>query len=289
MIKLHGVIQEEFIEAIEDNLYELAPHNWIILYYHDENIYKLEGYFKDEMVAESELHSLSKKVNFEFLPSFELTEIQNENWKNSYKKHFIPWSIDHFHWVPIWCKNKYKIPIEHTGLYLDPNMAFGTGNHETTQLCLESIISIGIKQPNQSFIDLGCGSGILALTASKLGYKSIYAIDNDESALKVSNENAKLNEIDNIKYVLSDVKDFVIKKKFHIVAANIQADILKMNSTTIANLVKPEGCLLLSGILAVESEDICKTYGDALNNKELNFSVKKVIRNEWCILRFDKI
>jgi len=289
MIKAYLEIEEHLLDQLEEILYETAPHNWILYFNHSKNCTKLEGYFKDYNEAKEDFSKIVQTLNIKHVPSLLFENVDNENWRNAYKKHFHPWSKSNFHWVPIWCKDTYSVPEGHSMLYLDPGMAFGTGNHETTKLCLESIVDLDQKVPDQfkkCFLDVGCGSGILAITASILGFQEIDAIDNDPLAIKVSRENAQLNKIGNINFDTSDLNSLNTCKKYNIIIANIQADILQNNAEQLIKLLNKKAYLILSGILSSESENIKCYYEKIFRKGKYTFRYDNIIMNEWCLSRF---
>ncbi|MBT3668561.1 MAG: methyltransferase domain-containing protein [Opitutae bacterium] len=292
MIKIFGGLQDNLLDLIEEILYEIAPHNWIINYSHISKVTLLEGYFKTEREADRELKKLSDLTRRKFSDTFSKITIHDEDWKNSYKKHFKPWKIDKFHWIPIWCKETYSVPKDDLKIFLDPGMAFGTGSHETTKLCLEMLVSINKHlscDEKQTFIDVGTGSGILALTASELGFKKIWAVDNDEIALKVSKVNADMNSIDNIKYISSDIQNLDDTQKYGFIVANIQADILKKNAHQLIKLMDTGGYLLLSGILVSENDTIHTHYEEVFKSLNKQFISKKRTMNEWSLSEFQLV
>lgn len=289
MIKVYGTIQDKTLEFVEECLYEIAPHNWVLNYNHSNKVTQLEGFFNTEKSADDNIKKLSKITNFDFYRIFSSKEISDEDWKNSYKKHFKPWNINKFHWVPIWYKETYSVPNEEIKIFLDPGMAFGTGNHETTKLCLESMVSINKnlrEEEKQDFIDVGSGSGILALTASALGFDKVCAVDNDEVAIKVSKENAALNSFENIKYISTAIQNLQVFKKYGIVVANIQADILVKNANRLIELVRPMGYLLLSGILVSEKDFVHSHFENMFKTLGMKITSKKKTMNEWSLSEF---
>ena len=288
MIKAHLPIEENLVEQLEDALYEITPHNWVLHFSHSNNTSFLEGYFDSSLDAEESLKVLFYTLEIIEIPELLISELDQEDWVNSYKKHFHPWSIGAFHWVPIWCKKSYVIPEDNFRLFLDPGMAFGTGNHETTKLCLEEIVELNEKIPynlKHNFLDIGCGSGILALTASILGFEEILAIDNDPLAIKVSQENAELNDDNKVNFKTADLDTITGHKRYNFVVANIQADILQKNAETLITLVNNNGVLILSGILSKECSELNQHFKATL--KKLGVDSKTVIKkmNEWSLIR----
>src|SRR5262249_19203508 len=120
--------------------------------------------------------------------------LADADWRESYKAHFKPWQFGRLHWVPVWERETFKLPPGGAVLWLDPGLAFGTGNHETTRLCVERLVALAEERGTAGrVIDAGCGSGILALSAALLGYRDVVGFDNDPEAVRVSEENAALN------------------------------------------------------------------------------------------------
>lgn len=289
MIKVYGTIQDKILEFIEECLYEIYPHNWVLNFNHSTKVTQLEGFFDTEENADEEINKLSEITKFNFFSKLSSSKISDEDWKNSYKKHFKPWNIDKFHWVPIWNKETYSVPNDEIKIFLDPGMAFGTGNHETTKLCLESMVSINKNlsaNEKQDFIDVGSGSGILAITAIALGFNKVCAVDNDEVAIKVSKENAELNSIENITYISSAIQNLQTVKKYGIVVANIQADILVKYAHRLTALVRPKGYLLLSGILVSENEFVHSHFQNVFSILNKKITSKKKTMNEWSLSQF---
>jgi len=110
MIKVHLPIEENLVEQLEDALYEITPHNWVLHFRHSKSTSFLEGYFDNSLDAEESLKELFYTLEIIEIPELLISELDQEDWVNSYKKHFHPWSIGTFHWVPIWCKKSYIIP-----------------------------------------------------------------------------------------------------------------------------------------------------------------------------------
>jgi len=292
MIKVHLPIEENLVEQLEDALYEITPHNWVLHFRHSKSTSFLEGYFDNSLDAEESLKELFYTLEIIEIPELLISELDQEDWVNSYKKHFHPWSIGTFHWVPIWCKKSYIIPKDNFRLFLDPGMAFGTGNHETTKLCLEEIVELNEKIPNHlkhNFLDIGCGSGILALTASILGFEEILAIDNDPLAIKVSQENAEMNDNNKVNFKTADLDTVTGNKRYNFVVANIQADILQKNAETLITLVNNDGVLILSGILSKECSELDQYFKATL--KKLGIDSKTVIKkmNDWSLIRIQML
>ena len=176
--------------------------------------------------------------------------VRSEDWSSSWKIHFKPLRVgSRLLIVPTWEK---VVPLpDDLILRIDPGMAFGTGGHETTRLCLELLEnlmnSIGATQP--SLLDLGTGSGILAMAASLLGAGRILALDIDADAIEVARENLALNGLAE-KVVCDTTTLESISESFDIILANILAEELVRLAPVLATHLNPGGALILSGILA---------------------------------------
>lgn len=185
-------------------------------------------------------------------------ELPEEDWKDSYKAHFKAWKFGRLNWVPVWERPAFVLPAGEEVLWLDPGMAFGTGNHETTRLCCERLARLTEERgPRGRVIDAGCGSGILALSAAKLGYGDIVAFDNDPEAVRVSEENAALNELTGkVEFMTGDLVTGLTGRSADLLLANIQADVLMRFAGELCAAAAPGGRLVLSGILSQELETV---------------------------------
>ncbi len=280
MIKVCAEIPSELVLPFEDYLYEIAPSPWVLIVNYLNGSGSLNGYFNcpneaKRAIAEIELFSPT-------LLRFDFSDIQDRDWKDAYKEHFQPWQYKYFHLIPSWMKEDYGVPTDHLSLLLDPGMAFGTGNHETTRMCLEFLIDApDASQCNTSLLDLGCGSGILSLTASLLGYGPIVGLDNDEDAIRISRENAAINQLaDKVSFRVADLyKLGTNTDKFDCIVANIQADVLISNALNIISLANFQSTIILSGILASEIEDVIETFNQLSPKNSFELSIKEM--GEW--------
>jgi ribosomal protein L11 methyltransferase len=161
-------------------------------------------------------------------------------------------------WVgPTWLTPPTQIAENGVVVRLDPGMAFGTGSHATTQLCLEQLVHTWDRLgPQMKVLDYGCGSGILAVTAATLGAAKVVALDIDPLALDASARNAQENHV---QIELIGAED-TPSETFDLVLANILSQPLKVLAPLLASLVRPGGCLVMSGILARQAEEIIATY-----------------------------
>ena len=191
--------------------------------------------------------------------------LADADWRDSYKAHFHAWQFGQLHWVPVWEREKFSLPPGDAVLWLDPGLAFGTGNHETTRLCVERLVTLAEAEhghlATRHVIDAGCGSGILALSAALLGFGNIAGFDNDPEAVRVSKENAALNGLaGRVKFFAADLAGGLAARPADVVLANIQADVLMRFARELAGAVTPGGALVLSGILAPENAQVRETF-----------------------------
>jgi ribosomal protein L11 methyltransferase len=223
----------------------------------------LTGYFASKAEASAAWHELAGSTDAGWTRQVPLVrELPDEDWKNSYKAHFKAWKFGRLNWVPVWERAGYALPEGEEVLWLDPGMAFGTGNHETTRLVVERLVEFtGRRGVDGRVIDAGCGSGILALSAAKIGCRKVAAFDSDPLAVEVSRENADLNGLGG--YVDFHVGDLVTElagRQAELVLANIQADVLSKFARELLNAVAPGGTLVMSGILATELAQVRVTF-----------------------------
>ena len=184
-----------------------------------------------------------------------LRALANRDWRDSYKAHFKASRFGRLHWVPVWDRPRFRLPAGHAVLWLDPGLAFGTGNHETTRLCCERLVALAARSvpAKVAVIDAGCGSGILALSAVRLGFRDVAGFDLDPEAVRVSRENAARNRLaGRADFFVADLARGLSGRKAGIVLANIQADVLMRGARALTRAVAPGGALVLSGILRTE-------------------------------------
>jgi ribosomal protein L11 methyltransferase len=184
------------------------------------------------------------------------------DWRDSYKAHFHAWQFGRLHWVPVWERDKFSMPSGDAVLWLDPGLAFGTGNHETTRLCVERLVALaGARGSQGRVLDAGCGSGILALSAALLGFRDVAGFDNDPEAVRVSGENASLNGLaGRVRFFAADLTTGLTGAPADVLLANIQADVLQRFAPELVGAVAPGGALVLSGILAGENAQVRTTF-----------------------------
>ena len=249
------------------DLYDVHQNNPPIIIY-NENAEYLES-------IQKALEMLFPKVNLTITNrTFVIQEIADQNWRESWKHSFQPVLVgEMFAVLPPWehlenFSQKHKIVI-------DPGMAFGTGQHETTRLCLEVMSTFPLPK---RFFDVGTGSGLLAIAAKKLGTDYVYGNDIDPDCLPVAKENVEKNSVSEIHFSNLPVNE-IQESNFDMIVANIQSRPLKILVPEILKRLSKNGTLILSGILVSEKDDF-KSYLDqqgaeVVQTKDLN---------HWCAI-----
>ncbi|WP_195236844.1 50S ribosomal protein L11 methyltransferase [Romboutsia sp. 1001285H_161024_C4] len=183
----------------------------------------------------------------------ELSYVDEEDWANEWKNYYKPTKIGEKIVVkPTW--EEYEAGDEDLIIELDPGMAFGTGTHETTSMCIRELEKY--VKPESKVFDIGCGSGILAIAAAKLGARDVLAVDLDEVAVKVSKENIELNNVSkSVKALYGNLME-VVTDKADIVVANIIADIIKLLAKDIKNFMKDDAVFISSGIIHAKVDEV---------------------------------
>ena len=206
----------------------------------------------------------------------ELISLCEEDWADSWKQYYKPIKIgEKLVVVPMW--EKYDAGEDEIIVKMDPGMAFGTGTHETTRLCATLLE----KYVNSSTImlDVGTGSGILAICASKLGAEKCYAYDIDPVAVRVARENVKDNDVTNIECEVSDLLKGVKEQKYDVIAANIVADIIIRMLPDIGKYMHKDTILVISGIIDERCADVYESI-----SKNGFTTVEEIHENGWCAI-----
>ena len=180
--------------------------------------------------------------------------VHEEDWANSWKQYYKPIKTgEKLVIVPEW--EEYDPTDGEIVVLMDPGMAFGTGTHETTRLC--AMLLEKYVRPGDRMLDVGCGSGVLAICAAKLGAGSCFACDIDPVAVRIARENAALNQTAQVETGVSDLLAQAKKAPggYHICCANIVADVIIRLSPDIGAFMEPDGVLIVSGIITERAEE----------------------------------
>ena len=206
-----------------------------------------------------------------------MSTINKEDWTEVWKRYFkiqhiSPTLVIKASWL------EYSTLPGQTVIEIDPGMSFGTGSHETTQSCLKLIEDMSKKKTGMSFLDTGCGSGILSIAAAKFGFSPIFAFDYDKECILGTKENMARNNITSEMIYLqqADIKEYDPAQQFDVVTANIISSVLTPNNKRLLSWIKPGGYLILAGILTVEYDKIREFFiaGDVSE-------IKTITKQEW--------
>ena len=232
----------------------------------------------EELKIEGKYGSLEMTVN----------NVKEEDWENNWKQFFKPIKIGNkFLIKPSW-EN-----VENTDnrkiLEIDPGMSFGTGTHETTRLCLETMENFNLEE--KEVLDLGCGSGILSIGALLLGAKHVNMVDIDANSTRIAKENTSLNGFSDDKYnvycgnIIEDktLCDKLGYQKYDVIFANIVADVLKAMSPQFGTFLKDDGTLIVSGIIIERKQEV----EDAITEKGFEV-IKNYSEGSWASISFRK-
>ena len=210
--------------------------------------------------------------------SFEYSLLPEKDWNENWKETFSPIDIGkNLTIIPSWLKkDTNRIPV-----IIDPGMVFGTGYHETSQACLVLIEKISELNRKETCLDIGTGSGILAIGAAKVGFKQVAAVDIDPMAIDAAARNVEENNLSNV--VIREGDIFAVNGSFDLIVANLLSGILVDIAPEIASRLNPEGKAILSGMLTGQEDEVIK----ACEKTGLSLS-ETVISGKWVTLVFSR-
>lgn len=225
------------------------------------------------------LETLMLNLNAGLEVDYKVQEIENQNWNKLWESNFNPIEVGGQCYVrATFHESKPDFPYE---IIIDPKMSFGTGHHQTTSMMLQYILENDFE--GKHVLDMGCGTGILAILASKKGAKAVLAVDYDEICVESVAENNGLNQVGNIEAICGSFE--VLKDRlFDTILANINRNILLEQLPQYALSINKNGELYLSGFY--EQEDLAMLL-DAAESLGFEFISKKVLNN-WCAAKFVK-
>ncbi len=232
--------------------------------------------------------ALARSLNLDADLQIEISKKQNKDWLDEYKKGVAPVAVGKFYVRPSWCERSQDRAL--IDLLIDPALAFGSGHHESTNMCLALLSEL--THAGMSALDVGCGSGILSIAMKKLGAK-VSACDTDEQAVSATQQNAEKNGVQIDQIWLGSVSSLGEQAsslsgralckdaQFDLVVANIIADVILILSADLKKALKPGGKLVLSGILEKYKDRIEQAFSD------LNF-VQMKKQNEWLSFVYER-
>ncbi|MDN3678929.1 50S ribosomal protein L11 methyltransferase [Vibrio tapetis subsp. quintayensis] len=266
LMEVTGALSVTFLDAKDTPVFEPAPGETRL--WGETDVVAL---YDAEIDADLVIKQIKASNLLEDGFAFKVEQLEDKDWEREWMENFHPMKFGERLWI---CPSWRDIPEpDAVNVMLDPGLAFGTGTHPTTSLCLEWLE--GLDLTGKTVVDFGCGSGILAIAALKLGAAKVIGIDIDPQAILASKDNAERNGVaGQIElYLPQDQPDGLIAD---VVVANILAGPLRELSSVIKGLIKPNGLLAMSGVLDSQAEDVANYYRDEL----LVDSIVEL--NEWC-------
>ena len=278
----YGIYIEDYSD-LEQNAWDIAHIDLIDeeLVSKDRKNSIIHIYISECDNAAEALEFLKERLNAEKIP-FETSSlgVDDADWNENWKKYFHTIEIgEKLAVVPSW--EEYKNPDNRTVLSIDPGAAFGTGTHATTSLCL-SVLDKKVSS-GQKVLDIGCGSGILAIASVLLGADYAVGVDIDAQSVKTAKENAEINNLTNkTEFFVGDLADKV-SGKYNIVCANIVADVIIRLLPDVGQFMEEDGILIISGIIDIRKDDVLNAI------KQNGFTItEEAYRENWCAFTLKK-
>ncbi len=245
----------------------------------DEEEKLIKAYIPENFYNQTNLEEFIKEIPEEFgKVNWQIEKIEQQNWNAEWEKHFNPVLI--YNTVLIRASFHQNLPEYPFEILIDPKMSFGTGHHSTTALMIKTMLSLDFE--SKKVLDMGCGTGVLAIMAKKQGATDVTAIDIDEWAVSNAAENFQLNKIEHYE-LLHGGAELLAGKEFDIILANINRNILVNDMNAYARSLKPGGIILISGIYHNDLDhvrDAAELYGLKYKNH--------IEKNSWIAARFIK-
>ncbi|MDP1574284.1 MAG: 50S ribosomal protein L11 methyltransferase [Coxiellaceae bacterium] len=291
LIQISATISPEHIDLLSELFFALDAETVTLTDAKDEPLFQLSpedqphwqqttvhGLFAlDEASFAQRIVTTIKENNSEFVETkFIIQEVENKNWVEETQKQFHAQAFGPLWVCPQWEKEVFlKNHPNEKVIFIEPGLAFGTGTHPTTQLCLTWLATHDLK--NKTVVDYGCGSGILALAACAEDAALVYATDHDQQALESTLNNAEYNVFPHAILHTRKTND-MSDVKADIVVANILANTLITLAPTLIDLLAPNGKLILSGVLSQDVDRVVASYSD-------HFSLTDVQhQEEWTLI-----
>lgn len=259
-------------DYVEESLMEKQHEPTAIVIYLEDSLTGMET-LRNVRAGIEDLRKQNPAVDLGSL-EFSFGEIAEEDWSNAWKQYYHPQEIGKRLVIcPVW--EHVDLKEDQVQVTLDPGLAFGTGSHETTRLCMTLLEEV--VKGDETVLDIGTGSGILAITALRLGAKNAVGVDIDPVAVKIAGENAELNQVnDCCEFLCGDLVEKV-NGKFDIICANIVADVIIRLSETVQQFMHANTKLIVSGIIDTRADEVM----NALVESGLKVE-KRLEDNGWC-------
>lgn len=263
----HGALSVTFSDTHDDPVFE--PDLGTTPLWRDTRVI---GLFDADTDVRAILAQLQQRFGAAAMTGASVEPLAEQVWERTWMDHFAPTRFGNNLWIcPSWCPPPEPDAVN---IFMDPGLAFGTGTHPTTALCLEWLDTHHPAQ--QLVIDYGCGSGILAIAAAKLGAPRVIGVDHDPQALLATRENAQRNGVE--ARIETYLPEQMPQVNADLVLANILANPLRDLAALFARRVKPGGRVVLSGILDEQADDVAAVYKDKFT------MCAPVTKQEWARL-----
>jgi ribosomal protein L11 methyltransferase len=270
-VELKLQIPAEFTDILIAELAEIGYDSFV------DTPEGVDAYITEDQFAEASLQDLIRKYQALTDIEYQFNRLEKQNWNETWEKSYEPINVDDvclvraaFH--PADDRFKYQIVIT-------PKMSFGTGHHETTSMMLST--QLGIDHQGKKVLDVGCGTGILAIMACLLGAKEVLGFDIDEWAVENTRENIGLNHCDFMTVSQGTIENVDPSLRFDIILANINRNVLLQEIPVYRRFLSPGGKLLVSGFYEHDIEDIARTAEEAGLKK-----MSQRIKNQWACVVF---
>jgi len=235
-----------------------------------ENVNGFEAYIEEERFHESDIKEIIHRYQQQIEIHYQIDKIEKRNWNEEWEKNYAPINVEdmcliraHFH------KPDKHYPFE---IIITPKMSFGTGHHQTTYLMIQNLLNIDHK--NKLVMDAGCGTAILSIMASKLGAKEVEAFDIDEWSVINGTENIEVNQCNNIHIQQGKLSELSFDKRFDIVVANINKNILLEEIALYVQHLTSKGILLMSGFYETDIDELV-VRGESLGLEKISIYAKE--------------
>jgi len=293
MVAIESPVSEKTAALLEEWFCDRPESRWSLYRKTGGDRTVLTGYFD----SEADAVAAWTEVQTDFPDLSDWPNIMSDlekDWQTAYRDHFKPWTYRDLLWLPLWMREDYSVKPNQAVVLLDPGMAFGTGDHPTTRLCAYRLVECRdlwrSALERKSVVDAGCGSGILALSAARLGFGNVSGFDSDPDAVRIARENAQANGIArSVAFQSAGLPGGIAPDSADLVLANIQADILIENAKELLRSVRPGGVLCLSGILCSESSDLTDSYNTTAWLEEGRWSFDCCEEGDWCAVSIARI
>ncbi|WP_332634510.1 50S ribosomal protein L11 methyltransferase [Halalkalibacter flavus] len=283
-----GVVIEDSIDLAKEwgdrfgEIYQLSPDD-----YPEEGVI-VKAYFPVNSFLAETIDEIKESINGLLAYDIDLgsnkvqiAEVHEEEWATAWKKYYKPVKVSSSITItPTW--EEYEASEDETIIELDPGMAFGTGTHPTTVLCIQALDKV--IQGGEKVVDVGTGSGVLSIAAAKLGAQRTLALDLDYVAVESAEQNVALNQVDNTVTVKQNNLLEGIEGPFDIVVANILAEVIVRFVQDAAAVLKPNGIYITSGIIKRKKQEV----KDALTSG--GFVIEEIVEmDDWVAIIAKKV